>query len=104
MQKNNALRIATVFALVAALAQIGSAQTINQRLRDQNQRINQGLKDRQLNRYQSGALRADDHKIHAEERYDRLTDHGKLTGRERSSLERQLNRNSKRTYDDRHNK
>lgn len=104
MKNTTALKMATAFAILAALAQVGTAQTINQRLRDQNHRIDAGYRDRQLNKYQSARLHADDRLIHAEEHYDRLRDHGRLTAREHASLERQLNRNSGRIWRDRHDR
>jgi len=100
----NSIKLATAVALIAVLTQVGMAQTINQRLHNQHVRIHNGYKDRQLNKYQRGALRAKDRQVRSEERYDRLTDHGKLTQRERAGLNRQLNRNSRRIYNDRHNK
>ena len=41
--------------------------------------------------------------IHAEERVDRRANDGKLTSGERQHLERQLNRNSRQIYREKHN-
>ncbi len=102
------------FAIGAALvAGAASAQTpaapadrpatINQRLENQQDRIQAGTKDDQLTKGERTHLRADDAAIRAQERVYRRADGGKLTNGERRQLNRELNRTSRQIYRDRHN-
>ena len=103
---------AAAFAMVmfagTASAQTTSAPdekrpTVNQRLENQHDRIQAGVQDGQLTKGEATRLRADDAAIHAEERVDRRANDGHLTKGEKKQLNRQLNRNSRRIYRDRHN-
>jgi hypothetical protein len=80
-----------------------NAQDVNRRLEDQHDRIHQGIRSGELTRREANVVRSDDRYIRNEERFDRATDHGRLTWRERENLDRQLNRNSERIYDFKHN-
>jgi hypothetical protein len=77
--------------------------TINERIENQRDRIAAGTKDDQLTKGESTRLRADDAAIKAQERVYRSANDGKLTKGERKQLNRELNRNSRRIYRDRHN-
>ncbi len=90
-------------AVASAQTQDPKAPTINQRLENQHDRIQAGIKDDQLTKGEATHLKADDAAIHAEERVDRLANGGKLTRSERLQLNHQLNRNSRQIYRDRHN-
>jgi hypothetical protein len=90
----------------SALAQTTTPEnppTINQRLEDQHDRIQAGVKDDQLTKGEETHLKADDAAVHAEEKVDRHANDGKLTTGERKQLNRQLNRNSRQIYRARHN-
>ena len=76
---------------------------VNQRLENQHDRIQQGVKDGELTKAEATRVRANDAGIHAEERVDRRANDGKLTSGERQHLERQLNRNSRQIYREKHN-
>jgi len=89
-------------ASVSLLPALANGQNINKRLQNQNQRIKQGVKDGQLTRNQVDALRSHDANIRARELRDKAHDNGHLTAKERSNLNRSLNRNSKSIYRDRH--
>jgi hypothetical protein len=102
--------IAAFFGLVVATG--ATAQTtdpadkpapVNQRLENQHDRIQVGVKDDQLTKGEATRLRADDAAIHAEEKVDRKANDGKLTNSERRHLQRQLNQNSRAIYRARHN-
>jgi hypothetical protein len=78
--------------------------TINQRLENQKDRIHAGTKDDQLTRGEREHLRANDAAVRAQERVYRRANGGTLTRGERHQLNRELNRNSRHIYRDRHNR
>lgn len=77
--------------------------TINQRLENQHDRIQAGVKDDQLTKGEATHLRAEDAAIHAQEKVYRKANDGKLTRGERRQLNRELNRESRQIHRDRHN-
>jgi hypothetical protein len=77
--------------------------TVNQRLENQKDRIQAGNKDDQLTKAERTHLRANDAAIHAQEKVYRKANDGKLTTGETKQLNRELNRNSRQIYRDRHN-
>jgi hypothetical protein len=93
--------------LCAALAPMTSMaaprQTVNQRLENQQDRINQGIKSGELTRKEAGNLEAKDARIKNNERFDKKQDNGKLTPAQRASLNKQLNKSSRNIYKDKHN-
>jgi hypothetical protein len=99
------------FLLALSVCAVATAQTpdqsnpptVNQRLENQHDRIQAGIKDDQLTRGEATRLRADDAAVRAEEKVDRKANDGKLTAGERRQLNRQLNRTSRQIYRDRHN-
>src|SRR5215472_16920032 len=97
----------TGIILCAALAPMTSMaaarQTVNQRLGNQQARINQGIKSVELTRKEAGNLEAKEARIKNSERFDRKKDHGKLTPAQHASLEKQLNKSSRNIYKDKHN-
>ena len=109
--KFRVLAVAAGLSLVAAMASAQTTTTtppdqkptVNQRLENQHDRIQAGVKDDQLTKGEATHLKADDAAIHAEERVERKAHGGTLTQGERKQLNRQLNRNSRQIYRDRHN-
>lgn len=106
------LAITTGLSLVAAMASAQTTttttpdqkpMTVNQRLENQHDRIQAGVKDDQLTKGEATHLKADDAAVHAEEKVERKANGGTLTNGERRQLNRQLNRNSRQIYRDRHN-
>jgi len=93
--------------LCATLAPVTSMaapqQPVNQRLENQHDRINQGIKSGELTRREAGNLKAKDARIKNNERFDRKKDNGKLTPTQRASLNKQLNHESRNIYRDKHN-
>jgi hypothetical protein len=77
--------------------------TVNGRLENQHDRIVNGNKDDQLTKSETTHLRANDAAIRAQERVYRQANDGRLTNAERRQLNRELNRNSRQIYRDRHN-
>ena len=94
---------ATAFVIMLACVSAASAQTINERLENQRDRIQAGVKDDQLTKGEATRLKADDAAIRAEERVDRKANGGTLTPHERKQLNRQLNRTSRQIHRARHN-
>jgi hypothetical protein len=77
--------------------------TINQRLENQRDREQAGVKDDQLTKGEATHLRADDAAIRVQEKVYRNANDGKLTKGERKQLNKELNRSSNQIYRDRHN-
>jgi hypothetical protein len=77
--------------------------TVNQRLENQRDSIQAGVKDDQLTKGEATHLKADDAAIHAQEKVYRRANDGKLTKGEKKQLNRELNRNSRQIYRARHN-
>ncbi|HEY2584036.1 MAG TPA: hypothetical protein VGI43_19660 [Mucilaginibacter sp.] len=93
--------------LIAALAvtSIAQAQThtpvINQRQRNQERRINQGVRSGQLTRNEAHYLRTDERRIAMTKHMDKAS--GRVTPGERSQLRHEENRTSRAIYRDKHN-
>ncbi len=95
--------IATLAVAAATIAMIpAGAQTVNQRLRHQNQRVTSGVRHGRLTGNQVRKLRGRDASIHARERNDRIHNKGRLTTGERKRLQGSLNRTSKAIHRDKH--
>ena len=95
--------------IAAALASPALAQTkpdrgINARLHRQDRRIDQGVKNHDLNKFQAKRLDALDRGIHRTEMRDRRHDDGRLTSAERTRLQHRLNRVSDGINDKKHGK
>ena len=103
--KINSVKCVAVAALVGAalLPLAANADSINQRLQDQHQRIHQGVMSGQLTRGEQYRLNRRDARIHAQEHLDRRFNGGHLTYGERRNLQGDLNRSSSRVYQDKHN-
>ncbi len=108
------LRASATFLAISLAGAVASAQTpaaapderpatVNQRLENQHDRIQDGIKDDQLTKSEATHLRADDAAIRAQERVYRKANDGTLTTGERRQLNRELNRSSRQIYRDRHN-
>ncbi|HZS43488.1 MAG TPA: hypothetical protein VFC63_00180 [Blastocatellia bacterium] len=97
--------IVFTISLVFAVSAIAMAQTrtphINQRERNQQRRINQGVKSGELTRGETRHLEAEEGRIKADEKIDKAD--GKVTPAERRQLEREENRASRNIYRDKHN-
>ena len=92
-----ALAMAVVLTLAAAPA---SADRIDQRQYNQDMRIEQGLRDGSLTRYEAEKLRAEQDRIRAMERQAERD--GKVTREERARLEAAQNQASRHIFQERH--
>ncbi|HUN56315.1 MAG TPA: hypothetical protein VMU29_14275 [Smithella sp.] len=75
---------------------------VNKRLRNQNRRINQGVKSGELNKQQARQLHKEDRQIRQEERDMASQNGGHITKQERKTLNQQENAASKQIYNEKH--
>jgi hypothetical protein len=107
--KHVALLVATVVLSAGAVyAQDPSTPpaqppTINQRLENQKDRLQAGVKDGQLTKGEAARAARRDRAIHLKELKDRQANGGTLTEQEKAELNRALNRNSRRIAREKHN-
>lgn len=92
----------TLVAVAALLPVIASAQTVNQRQREQHRRIVQGVRSGALTRHEARGLRVRESALRARERRDRFFHGGHLTLGERARLERTQNRIGRGIHEQRH--
>jgi hypothetical protein len=90
-------------ALVALVPLAASAGEVENRVHDQQARINQGVRNGSLTYGEDRRLQGSENHIQAERNRDLARNDGHLTGREAASLNRQENRLSNRIYFDKHN-
>jgi len=70
-------------------------EQVNNRLKNQNQRIHKEVKEGELSKGQAAKLHHEDHALRTEERTMASTDHGHLTNTDQRSLNQQENQVSK---------
>ncbi len=75
---------------------------VNERLANQNARINAGVRDGQLSRRQAAQLHREDRTIRSEERAMAAANGGHITRGEQRVLDRQENQTSRQIYAERH--
>ena len=75
---------------------------VNKRLKNQNRRINQGVKSGKLTEQQAKKLHKEDHQIRQEERDMASQNGGHITKQEQKTLNQQENAASKKIYDEKH--
>ncbi|HUI79961.1 MAG TPA: hypothetical protein VLY24_18670 [Bryobacteraceae bacterium] len=80
-----------------------SAQTVNQRRENQQDRIAQGVKSGQLTAGETANVESKEAALNHEVHNDRSMNNGKLTPGERAQVNRQQNRLSRQVYRDKHN-
>ncbi len=89
--------------MISAASAFGQTHTpsINQRERNQQHRINQGVKSGELTRAEAGTLERQEARIKTQEMFAKKD--GKVTPAEHRKLHRELNRESHRIYRKKHN-
>jgi len=75
---------------------------VNKRLNNQNQRINQGVKNGTLTKSQAAGLHKEDRQIRQEERDMASQNGGHITKQEQRTLNAQENKVSGQIYDEKH--
>jgi hypothetical protein len=91
-------------ALLSGTATLALAQNeVNDRERNQQERIGQGVQSGSLTAGETAHLEKQEAGINKEVRQDRKANGGKLTPQEHAQVNRQQNRESNRIYRDKHN-
>ena len=100
MRKIVSFLFAAAFLLGASAVSMAGPHGINAREHREQQRINQGIRSGELTRREARRLEAGLARIRIDERYARAD--GNVTPRERARLERELNRESRGIYRQKH--
>ena len=98
MRKTASLFIAAVFVLGLSVVSMAG---INRREYREQQRINQGIRSGELTRREAARLEAGMARIRTDERFARMSGGG-ISPRERARLEREMNRESRAIYRQKH--
>jgi len=96
-------RFAFTILATALLVSGLSAQEIQKRKENQQDRIAQGVKSGQLTAGETANLEHKEAKLNREIRHDRKQNGGNLTNKEKRQINRQQNQLSKQIYRDKHN-
>ena len=91
------------FILAVALSGISFAQEIKDRRENQQDRIANGVASGQLTAGETAKLEKQEANINKEIARDRAANGGNLTARQKAQINRQLNRESARIYNKKHN-
>jgi hypothetical protein len=94
------LFFAAVFVLGVSAVSMAGPRGINKREYNEQRRINQGIRNGELTRHEAGRLEAGLARIRIDERFARRD--GEITCRERARLNRELNRESRAIYRQKH--
>ena len=92
--------LAATFVLSASALSMAGPRGINSREHREQQRINQGIRSGELTRREASRLEARMARIRTDERFAKLDGH--LTPTERARLQRELNRESRSIYRQKH--
>jgi hypothetical protein len=95
------LFIVALLTLAVCIVAGAAYADIPDRIRDQQQRINQGIRSGELTRSEADVLR--DNLNWIKERFNRMTADGLLTPGERAKLDDMLERNNQMIYNKKHN-
>ena len=101
MKRIASLLIAAVFVLGVSAVAMAGPRGINQREYREQRRINQGVRSGELTRREASRLEANMARIRTDERFARMTGGG-ISPREHARLERELNRESRGIYRQKH--
>src|SRR5437660_647322 len=100
MRKIVSLFVAAVFVLGASAVAMAGSRGIDRREYREQRRINQGIRSGELTRREAERVEAGLARIRIDERFARADGH--VTPRERARLERELNRESRAIYHQKH--
>lgn len=100
MRKMVSFLFVAVFVLGASAVSMANTPRINKREYHEQQRINQGIRSGEVTRREGERLEAGMAKIRIDERYAKSD--GNVTPRERARLSRELNRESRAIYHQKH--
>jgi len=88
--------------LVGGASNVLAQNEVNQRQRNQQKRIGEGVENGSLTPAETARLEKQEAAIHHEVKTERKANGGKLTAQERRQVNRQQNRESKRIYRQKH--
>ena len=89
--------------LLGGVSTVLAQNEINERQRNQQKRIGEGVENGSLTAGETAHLEKQESAIHHEVKSDRQANGGTLTPQERRQVNRQQNRESRRIYRDKHN-
>jgi hypothetical protein len=89
--------------LLGGVSNVLAQNEVNDRERNQQERIGQGVESGSLTAGETAHLEKQEAGFNKEVRQDRKANGGKLTAQEHRQVNRQLNRESARIYKDKHN-
>ena len=101
MKKIVSFLFVSLFVLGASGASMAGTPRINKREHNEQQRINQGIRSGELTRREADRLEAGMARIRTNERFARMSGGG-INPRERVRLNRELNRESRAIYRQKH--
>ena len=101
MRKIVSFLLSGIFVIGASTVSMAGPHGINARERREQQRINQGIRSGELTRREARRLEEGMARIRTDERYARLSGGG-ISPRERARLEREMNRESRAIYHQKH--
>jgi hypothetical protein len=88
--------------LLGGVSSVLAQNEINQRQRNQQKRIGEGVENGSLTPAETARLEKQEAAIHHEVKTERQANGGKLTAQERRQVNRQQNRESRRIYRQKH--
>jgi len=88
--------------LLCGVSNVLAQNEINERQRNQQKRIGEGVEDGSLTPAETARLEKQEAAIHHEVKTERQANGGKLTAQERRQVNRQQNRESRRIYRQKH--
>jgi len=101
--KQIAISVMTGALLLGGVSTVLAQNEINERQRNQQERIGKGVENGSLTPGETAHLEKQEAAIHHEVKTERKANGGTLTAQERRQVNRQQNRESKRIYKDKHN-
>ena len=101
--KNIMMCVMTGALLLGSASAVLAQNEVNDRERNQQKRIGQGVESGSLTAGETAHLEKQEAGINKEVRQDRKANGGKLTAQEHRQVNRQQNRESARIYRDKHN-
>lgn len=101
MRKIVSFLLAGLFVIGASTVSMAGPRGINSREHREQQRINQGIRSGELTRREARRLEEGMARIRTDERYARMSGGG-ISPRERARLEREMNRESRSIYRQKH--
>ncbi len=101
--KRIVISVMTGALVLGGLSSVLAQNEVNDRQRNQQERIGQGVESGSLTPGETAHLEKQESAIHHEVKTDRKANGGTLTAQERRQVNRQQNRESRRIYKDKHN-